>query len=301
MATGERVIVAGGSIAGLFAGALLRAPGFTVDVFERSGEALASRGAGIVSHPELFDALRAAGVAAPDEVGVEVVGRSCSTATAACSASMRCRRSCCPGTASTACCARSFPTATTTPARPIEGFEQDADGVTVHLAGGRRERAAWLLGADGIRSTVRRQLLPDLAPAYAGYVAWRGLLDERAISPAAWAVLGERLMFCLPPGEQMLGYPVPGADEATARPPPLQRRLVPPGRRGSSALTGRDGRRHDLSIPPRQVAASAVADAPRRRRCAARALLRRGRRSAAPSPSSRRSTTSKARASSSAG
>ena len=41
-----RVIVAGGSIAGLFAGALLHRLGFAVDVFERSGEALASRGAG---------------------------------------------------------------------------------------------------------------------------------------------------------------------------------------------------------------------------------------------------------------
>ena len=53
-----RVIVAGGSIAGLFAGALLHRLGFAVDVFERSREALASRGAGIVSHPELFDVLR---------------------------------------------------------------------------------------------------------------------------------------------------------------------------------------------------------------------------------------------------
>ena len=44
----ERVIVAGGSIAGLFAGALLHRLGFAVDVFERSREALASRGAGIV-------------------------------------------------------------------------------------------------------------------------------------------------------------------------------------------------------------------------------------------------------------
>ncbi|MCC2665495.1 MAG: hypothetical protein K0S35_3417, partial [Geminicoccaceae bacterium] len=51
MATGERVIIAGGSIAGLFAGALLRAEGFAVDLYERSGETLASRGAGIVSHP----------------------------------------------------------------------------------------------------------------------------------------------------------------------------------------------------------------------------------------------------------
>src|SRR5688500_19510103 len=75
MATGERVIIAGGSIAGLFAGALLRAEGFAVDLYERSGETLASRGAGIVSHPDLFEALRAAGVAAPDDVGVKVVGR----------------------------------------------------------------------------------------------------------------------------------------------------------------------------------------------------------------------------------
>ena len=71
----ERVIVAGGSIAGLFAGALLRRQGFAVDVFERSGEALASRGAGIVSHPELFAALRQAGADVDDRVGVEVVGR----------------------------------------------------------------------------------------------------------------------------------------------------------------------------------------------------------------------------------
>ena len=58
--------------------------------------------------------------------------------------------------------------------RAVEGFEQDAGGVTVEFADGRRGRADWLIGADGIRSTVRRQLLPALEPAYVGYVAWRG-------------------------------------------------------------------------------------------------------------------------------
>jgi hypothetical protein len=63
----------------------------------------------------------------------------------------------------------------------------------------------------------------------------------------------------LPPGEQMLGYLVPGADEA-----------IQPGRRRynmvwyrpadeATALIGRDGRRYDLSIPPGQVAEGAVA------------------------------------------
>src|SRR5262245_5076255 len=70
-----RVIVAGGSIAGLCAGALLRRLGFSVDVFERSGEALASRGAGIVPHPELFDALARAGARIDATIGVPVLGR----------------------------------------------------------------------------------------------------------------------------------------------------------------------------------------------------------------------------------
>ena len=182
----------------------------------------------------------------------------------------------------------------------IEGFDQDDDGVTVHLADGE-QRADWLIGADGIRSTVRRQLLPDLEPAYAGYVAWRGLIEERAMSAAAQAVLGERLMFCLPPGEQMLGYPVPGADEATRRAGGVTTScgIAPPSESGA-LLTGCDGRRHDLSILSREVAAEAVAAlyadadallAP----CCARWCVSAG------SPSSRRSTISRARAWCSAG
>jgi 2-polyprenyl-6-methoxyphenol hydroxylase-like FAD-dependent oxidoreductase len=259
MTTGERVIIAGGSIAGLFAGALLRARGVAVDVFERSGEALASRGAGLVSHPELFDALRAAGIAGGDEVGAKVVGRIVLDRAGRALGEHALPQIMLSWDRLYGLLRAAFPDRHYHTGQAIAAFEQDQDGVTVHLADGRRERAGWLIGADGIRSAVRRQLLPDLAPAYAGYVAWRGLIDERAMSAAAWAVLGERLTFCLPPGEQMLGYPVPGADETTQA----------GGRRynvvwyrpadEAAALTGRDGRRHDLSLPPRQVAAEAVA------------------------------------------
>ena len=122
-----------------------------------------------------------------------------------------------------------FPGATTMPAAPSRASSRTS-GVTVHLAGGERIRADWLIGADGIRSTVRRQLLPDLEPAYAGYVAWRALIEERAMSPGARAILGERLAFCLPPGEQILGYPVSGRRRGDPpRPAPLQRGLVPAG------------------------------------------------------------------------
>jgi 2-polyprenyl-6-methoxyphenol hydroxylase-like FAD-dependent oxidoreductase len=146
----------------------------------------------------------------------------------------------------------------------VEAFDQDERGVTVHFADGRTERAEWLIGADGIRSTVRRQLLPELEPAYAGYVAWRGLIEERAMSASARALLGDRLAFCLPPGEQMLGYPVPGADEAIV---PGRRRYnmvwyrpAAESTRLPRLLTGRDGRRYDLAIPPGQITPGAAAE-----------------------------------------
>ena len=62
-------------------------------------------------------------------------------------------------------------------------IEQDADGVTAIFADGSRERGDLLIGADGGRSTVREQFLPGHQPDYAGYVAWRAMLDERDIPP----------------------------------------------------------------------------------------------------------------------
>jgi 2-polyprenyl-6-methoxyphenol hydroxylase-like FAD-dependent oxidoreductase len=44
-------------MAGLFAALLLRQDGWNVDVYERIGAELAGRGAGIVTHSELFEVL----------------------------------------------------------------------------------------------------------------------------------------------------------------------------------------------------------------------------------------------------
>jgi 2-polyprenyl-6-methoxyphenol hydroxylase-like FAD-dependent oxidoreductase len=57
------------------------------------------------------------------------------------------------------------------------GFEQDDDGVTVHLSDGAAERCQLLIGCDGINSTVRTQLLGPIKPTYQGYTAWRGLVN----------------------------------------------------------------------------------------------------------------------------
>ncbi|HEX9672026.1 MAG TPA: FAD-dependent monooxygenase, partial [Burkholderiales bacterium] len=49
-------LVIGGSLAGLLSANLLLRAGWDVEVFEQSSEELTGRGAGIISHPALFEA-----------------------------------------------------------------------------------------------------------------------------------------------------------------------------------------------------------------------------------------------------
>lgn len=64
--------------------------------------------------------------------------------------------------------------------------EQDETGVTAHFADGRTERGDLLVGADGVRSVIRRHLHGEQPPRYAGYVAWLGVSpqEEPRLQPA---------------------------------------------------------------------------------------------------------------------
>ena len=57
------------------------------------------------------------------------------------------------------------------------GFEQDAASVTAIVADGTEERGDLLVGADGLHSTVRTRLFGPEKPRYAGYTAWRAVVE----------------------------------------------------------------------------------------------------------------------------
>jgi 2-polyprenyl-6-methoxyphenol hydroxylase-like FAD-dependent oxidoreductase len=56
----------------------------------------------------------------------------------------------------------------------VTGVEVTGDGAAALLAGGERVEAGLLVGADGLHSVVRQQLLSD-SPRHLGAIAWRGL------------------------------------------------------------------------------------------------------------------------------
>jgi len=72
MSKRQRALVIGGSIGGLFAANWLRAGGWDVTVFERVGDDLASRGAGIGTHDELRAVMRRLGLTVDETIGVWV-------------------------------------------------------------------------------------------------------------------------------------------------------------------------------------------------------------------------------------
>jgi len=65
------------------------------------------------------------------------------------------------------------------------GYAQDADSVEVRLDDGTKVHTDLLVGADGLRSRVRAQMVADGEPLYAGYTSWRGVAAAAELLPGA--------------------------------------------------------------------------------------------------------------------
>jgi 2-polyprenyl-6-methoxyphenol hydroxylase-like FAD-dependent oxidoreductase len=250
----RRALVIGGSVGGLFAALLLRRRAWYVQVFERATEALSGRGAGIVTHPELDRVLELAGVGRPTDLGIPVARR----VVLARDGRVVARHSLPQVMTSWDRLWRLLRDALPDPAyvqgAEFIGAEEGRDGVVARFADGSSLEADLLVGADGLRSAVRAAVVGEVQPLYAGYTAWRGLVAEAALPPEAHRALFDEFAFCLPRGEQMLGYPVAGPDN-DLRPGhrrynwvwyrPADEQVALPG-----LLTDINGHTHSVSIPP---------------------------------------------------
>jgi 2-polyprenyl-6-methoxyphenol hydroxylase-like FAD-dependent oxidoreductase len=258
----KRALIIGGSVGGLFAANCLRGTGWDVTVFERNPDELAGRGAGISTHPQLHDVMRRLGIEFDDSMGIAVnsvvfIDRD---------GKIYDERPTVRVMSSWGRIYRSLrdrvPNENYRLGMSFVRVEQDADGVTAMFADGSGERGDLLIAADGGRSTVREQFLPNAQPVYAGYVAWRAMLDERDIRPDIHEQIFHRYTYCLPPGELFLAYPVPGRNNETE-----------PGRRAYNIVwyrpttaeeladfcTDASGKQHGTTIAPPLIRPEVIA------------------------------------------
>jgi 2,6-dihydroxypyridine 3-monooxygenase len=209
---GTRAVVVGGSIGGLTSALLLRELGFSVDVFERTPEQLDNRGGGIVLQPitmKWFDGhstrrihelstrssrLRYLGPGNEIVYQEPVEWRYTSW-----------------GTVYRALLS-DFGQDRYHLGEFCVGFGQDADQVELRFVSGRVERADLVVFADGITSTARRRMFPDLDRQYAGYVGWRGTVREDQVTQETYDLLTDSLTYSVADHTHAVMYTIPGMD-----------------------------------------------------------------------------------------
>jgi len=136
-------------------------------------------------------------------------------------------------------------------------FIADEDQVTAQFENGRKETGELLVGGDGAWSAVRQQLLPKIAPEYAGYVAWRGVVAEEALPATLLRAFLDKFTFFQMPRSHILCYAIPGADGSITA---GKRRLnwvwywnYREADELAALLTDRTGRKRRTSVPPGMV------------------------------------------------
>jgi 2-polyprenyl-6-methoxyphenol hydroxylase-like FAD-dependent oxidoreductase len=131
--------------------------------------------------------------------------------------------------------------------------EEEGRGVAAQVRGFGRVEVDLLVSADGAHSATRRRLLPDVRSDYAGYVAWRGTLDEAETPPDLLRFFDDAFTFSeARSGGHILVYLIPGDGTDTR---PGKRRLnwvwyVPTDEEAlRHLLVDREGRSHHASLP----------------------------------------------------
>lgn len=187
-----KALIAGGGIAGLAAGIALRQVGLEVEVFERSPE-LREIGAGLMIWPNGARSLQALGVAIDaltlrhislcDWRGRQLIDYPVQAISE--------RYGFDVGFVHRAdllaALANGFGREGLHLGAEVSSYEVDGAGVKVILRDGTAAAGDLLVGADGLRSAVRRQLLGAGDPEYLGSTIWRGIAKSAGLPPPSGA------------------------------------------------------------------------------------------------------------------
>jgi 2,6-dihydroxypyridine 3-monooxygenase len=258
-----RVTIAGGSVGGLTAALVLRDIGCDVQVLERSSTALQARGVGIAALDTTLEYLVTRGGFQPSAVctstgWIRFLNRD---------GTVRYEKKHKYQFSSWNTIYRAllslFDANRYTLGAEVAGFSEHADTVTAALLSGTSIETDLLICADGAGSAARARLLPEVTPAYAGYVAWRGTVPERQLSASAREAFSDAITYQLLPHGHVLVYPIPALDGSITEGDRLMNIVwyvnVAAGAPLDAIMTGRDGVRRQISLPPGAAAPATIA------------------------------------------
>ncbi|WP_121323858.1 FAD-dependent monooxygenase [Paraburkholderia sp. RAU2J] len=259
-----KIAIAGGSIAGLACALTLTCTGHDVHVYERATTPLRGRGGGVVVLRQMLRFLEQHGHRVRAMLSVPTHRRRWidrdgnvirdDPELLPFSSWDAVYRSLCS----------MLPPAAILYGRTVASVAEDADGVDIHFEDGAPPvRADILIAADGTGSRLRSMLFADSASSYAGYIAWRGVVDESTFNRADIADLVENMTLFRAAGELFMTFLIPSLDGSlepgTRRFNWLWYRNETDAASIGAFLTGLDGQRHHASVAPGELSERSLA------------------------------------------
>jgi 2-polyprenyl-6-methoxyphenol hydroxylase-like FAD-dependent oxidoreductase len=200
MRVDERIVIVGGSLAGLTLALACATRGVHVRVVERSPARTQGGDSLSIDLADLFDATGHDPRAPPILPVVHAYRDRVLTTWPALYAWLRHRVAATPGIV-------------LEEGRAVVAVRNLGDRAQLQFDDGSNEMAAAVIGADGYRSVVRREVAPDAPFAqYAGYVVWRGLIDEQALTRNVPRSNHEGLWIDFVGGYRLVAAVLPGRD-----------------------------------------------------------------------------------------
>ena len=201
--------IIGGSIAGLFAANALIKKSWDVTVHEKVSTPLSGRGAGIATYDELAELVfkatgnkKVLGTNAKTRVSLDITGNIIAR--------------------------YEYPQVYTSwqylfsllrKTIPDNKYFMNDDCINITqvnssaisiFSNGKEKKSDLIIIANGIKSELRTFVDPTAIPKYAGYIGWRGVVNEDEISDISLKILSEYFVVILPHNQQIASYPIAG-------------------------------------------------------------------------------------------
>ena len=255
--------IIGGSMAGLFAATSLSKKGWDISVHEKVPVPLSGRGAGIATYDELADLVFKAtnnnnvlGTTAKSRVSLDINGNIINS--------------------------YDYPQVYTSwqylfsilreqisndhyfMGDDCIKIEQNEDKAIAFFENGKKKETDLIIVANGIKSELRTYVDNKAYPQYAGYVGWRGVVNEEEISKISLETLSNYFIVVLPYNQQIASYPIAGEGK---NPFKIGERRINwiwykpvPQKKLKEILLGKSGQQFEDGIPPNEIREEIVND-----------------------------------------